>query len=91
MIRSHYCGEITESLIDSTVSICGWVARRRDHGGVIFLDIRDRSGVVQLVYQPATPELFKQAETLRSEYVIHAKGLVTKRPSGQENDQYFNR
>jgi aspartyl-tRNA synthetase len=86
MIRSHYCGEITEKLIDSTVSICGWVARRRDHGGVIFLDIRDRSGVVQLVYQPATPELFKQAETLRSEYVIYAKGLVTQRPSGQENN-----
>jgi aspartyl-tRNA synthetase len=86
MIRSHYCGEITESLMDATVSICGWVARRRDHGGVIFLDVRDRSGVVQLVYQPATPELFKQAEKLRSEYVIHAKGLVTKRPSGQENN-----
>jgi aspartyl-tRNA synthetase len=84
-MRSHYCGDVTEALIGQTVSICGWVHRRRDHGGVIFLDVRDRSGLVQLVYQPATPELFNQAEKLRSEYVINAKGVVTKRPEGQEN------
>ncbi len=85
MIRSHYCTEVSEKCIDQMVDICGWVARRRDHGGVIFLDIRDRSGLLQLVYQPDNAELFKQAEKLRSEYVIHAKGRVTKRPSGQEN------
>jgi aspartyl-tRNA synthetase len=84
-LRSHYCAEMTEKFIGQTVSISGWVHRRRDHGGVIFLDIRDRTGVVQLVYQPATPELFKQAEKLRSEFVIHAKGVVTRRPEGQEN------
>ncbi|MDF2939846.1 MAG: aspartyl-tRNA synthetase [Gammaproteobacteria bacterium] len=83
--RSHYCGEITEQLIGQSVEICGWVHRRRDHGGVVFLDVRDREGLLQVVFEPEMKEIFAKAETLRNEFVIHAKGLVRLRPDNQAN------
>lgn len=85
-MRSHYSSEVNESLVDKTVEICGWVHRRRDHGGVIFLDIRDRAGLVQLVYEPENAAVFEQADHVRHEYVIKAKGLVKLRPEGHENN-----
>lgn len=84
MMRTHYCGAVTEALIGETVEICGWVHRRRDHGGVIFLDVRDREGLLQVVFQPEN-ETFALAETIRSEYVLRVKGLVRQRPEGQTN------
>ncbi len=84
-MRSHYCGEITETLVDQTVTFCGWVHRRRDHGGVIFLDVRDREGLVQVVFDPDTVEAFNTADSVRSEYVIQVTGLVRARPAGSEN------
>ena len=85
-MRSHYCGEITEKLVDETVTFCGWVHRRRDHGGVIFLDVRDREGLVQVVFDPDTVEAFNTADSVRSEYVVQITGLVRARPAGSEND-----
>lgn len=70
MMRTHYCGSLTEAQIDQTVTLCGWVHRRRDHGGVIFLDMRDRDGLVQVVIDPDTPEAFATADKARSEYVL---------------------
>ena len=84
-MRSHYSSEVNETLIDQQVEICGWIHRRRDHGGVIFLDIRDRSGLVQLVYEPENKMVFEFADKVRHEYVIKAKGIVKLRPKGQEN------
>ncbi|TDT42974.1 aspartyl-tRNA synthetase [Halospina denitrificans] len=84
-MRSHYCGGINESHIDQEVTLCGWVHRRRDHGGVIFLDLRDRDGIAQVVFDPDTPESFAQADRVRSEYVIQIKGRVRHRPEGTEN------
>ncbi|QIV95360.1 aspartyl-tRNA synthetase [Allofrancisella inopinata] len=83
-MRTHYSSDINEKLENQKVTICGWVHRRRDHGGVIFLDIRDRTGLVQLVFNPDN-ENFKVADSLRSEFVIKAQGLVSLRPAGQEN------
>ncbi len=85
-MRSHYCGEITETLADQTVTFCGWVHRRRDHGGVIFLDVRDREGLVQTVFDPDTVKAFNTANGVRSEYVVQIKGLVRLRPAGATND-----
>lgn len=85
-MRTHYCGHVNESLIDSTVEICGWVHRRRDHGGVIFIDLRDREGLVQVVIDPDTEEAFANAETARSEYVLRIKGKVRHRPEGTVNE-----
>tara|TARA_R110000824_G_scaffold288508_2_gene476539 strand:+ start:109877 stop:111649 length:1773 start_codon:yes stop_codon:yes gene_type:complete len=84
-MRSHYCGELNESNIGAEVSLCGWVHRRRDHGGVIFLDLRDRDGITQLVFDPDTEESFARAEQIRNEYVIQVKGLVRARPDGTGN------
>ncbi len=84
-MRSHYCGGIDESHIDQDVTLCGWVHRRRDHGGVIFLDLRDRDGISQVVFDPDTPESFSLAEKVRSEFVIQVTGRVRRRPSGTEN------
>jgi aspartyl-tRNA synthetase len=84
-MRSHYCGEVTAKQLDSTVTLCGWVHRRRDHGGVIFLDLRDRYGLVQVVVNPSNAAVFKLAESLRSEYVIQVTGLVHRRPEGTVN------
>jgi aspartyl-tRNA synthetase len=85
-MRSHYCGLVTESLLGQTVSLCGWVNRRRDHGGVIFVDLRDREGSVQVVCDPDRPEMFEAAESLRNEFCIRVKGLVRSRPAGTENE-----
>ena len=85
-MRSHYCGLVTEALQGQTVTLCGWVNRRRDHGGVIFVDLRDREGYVQVVCDPDRAEMFKQAEELRNEFCIQIKGLVRLRPDGTSND-----
>ncbi len=84
-MRSHYCGHINESLAEQEVDVCGWVHRRRDHGGVIFIDLRDREGLVQVVFDPDAPEIFATAERVRSEYVLRVKGKVRPRPAGTEN------
>ncbi|NWN91432.1 aspartate--tRNA ligase [Marinobacter adhaerens] len=84
-MRSHYCGGINESHIDQEVTLCGWVHRRRDHGGVIFLDLRDRDGISQVVIDPDTPESFALAEKVRSEFVVQVTGRVRRRPAGTEN------
>jgi aspartyl-tRNA synthetase len=84
-MRSHYCGVLDTSLLDHTVTLCGWVHRRRDHGGVIFIDLRDREGLVQVVIDPDTPEAFALAEKVRNEYVLRLIGRVRRRPQGTEN------
>ena len=85
-MRSHYCGLVTEALLGETVTLCGWVNRRRDHGGVIFVDLRDREGYVQVVCDPDRPEMFKVAEDLRNEFCVQVKGVVRARPEGTTND-----
>ena len=85
MMRTHYCGSLTEAQIDQTVTLCGWVHRRRDHGGVIFLDMRDRDGLVQVVIDPDTPEAFATADKVRSEFVLKITGRVRRRYAGTEN------
>lgn len=84
-MRSHYCGSLNTENIDQTVTICGWVDRRRDHGGVIFLDMRDREGVVQVVFDPDTEEHFERADRVRSEYVLRVTGRVRARGEGTVN------
>ena len=84
-MRSHYCGEIDETLTGQEIEVCGWVHRRRDHGGVIFIDLRDREGLLQVVFDPDRPEIFAEAERIRSEYVLKVKGLVRPRPEGTVN------
>ncbi|VAX08097.1 Aspartyl-tRNA synthetase @ Aspartyl-tRNA(Asn) synthetase [hydrothermal vent metagenome] len=84
-MRSHYCGHLNASHIDQEVEICGWVHRRRDHGGVIFIDLRDREGLVQVVYDPDIPDIFSIAEHVRSEFVLRLKGRVRRRPEGTIN------
>jgi aspartyl-tRNA synthetase len=85
-MRTTYCGLVTEALLGQTVTLCGWVNRRRDHGGVIFVDLRDREGYVQVVCDPDRAEMFKAAESLRNEYCIQVKGLVRARPEGTVNE-----
>ncbi|MEZ5537558.1 MAG: aspartate--tRNA ligase [Thiolinea sp.] len=85
-MRSHYCGQVDENLLDQEVTLCGWVNRRRDHGGVIFVDLRDREGLVQVVFDPDREEVFATAERIRNEYVLQVKGRVRKRPEGTTND-----
>jgi len=84
-MRSHYCGEVTEKFLDQEVTLCGWVNRRRDHGGVIFIDLRDREGLVQVVFDPDRAEVFKTAESVRNEYVLRVTGRVRLRPEGTAN------
>ncbi len=84
-MRSHYCGDVNESLVDQEVQLCGWVHRRRDHGGVIFVDLRDREGLVQVVFDPDRHEMFAAAERIRSEYVLRVVGKVRLRPEGTVN------
>jgi len=84
-MRSHYCGQINASNIDQTVTLCGWVHRRRDHGGVIFVDLRDREGLAQVVIDPDTHEAFALAERVRNEFVLKVTGRVRRRPEGTEN------
>ena len=85
MMRSHYCGEVSASLLGEAVSLCGWAHRRRDHGGVIFIDLRDREGLVQIVCDPDRPEMFKVAESVRNEFVLKVQGKVRRRPEGTVN------
>ncbi|MEO0316638.1 MAG: aspartate--tRNA ligase [Pseudomonadota bacterium] len=84
-MRTNYCGLTTEALMGQTVSLCGWVHRRRDHGGVIFIDLRDREGLVQVVCDPDRAEMFKAAEAVRNEFCLRITGLVRARPAGTEN------
>jgi aspartyl-tRNA synthetase len=84
-MRSHYCGQVNESLIGKEVSVAGWVHRRRDHGGVIFVDLRDREGLLQIVFDPDAKDTFADAERLRGEFCIRIKGLVRARPAGTAN------
>ncbi len=84
-MRSHYCGQLNLAHIDKEVQVCGWVHHQRDHGGVIFIDLRDREGLVQIVFDPSTPASFSVAERVRSEYVLGVKGRVRPRPPGTEN------
>ncbi len=84
-MRTHKCGELNTQQLGETVSICGWVHRRRDHGGVIFIDLRDRAGLVQVVVDPDVAETFATAESVRSEYVLQITGLVRDRPEGTVN------
>ncbi len=84
-MRSHYCGELNSTHIDQEVSLCGWVHRRRDHGGVIFIDLRDREGIAQIVFDPDRPEPFQIADSVRNEYVIRISGKVRSRPEGTVN------
>ena len=81
-MRSHKCGELNSTHLGEQVELCGWVHRRRDHGGVIFIDLRDRAGLVQVVFDPDSPETFAMAETVRSEYVLQIQGTVRNRPEG---------
>jgi aspartyl-tRNA synthetase len=84
-MRTHYCGEIDTGAVGEEVAVAGWVHRRRDHGGVIFVDLRDREGLLQIVFDPDSPEIFAEAERLRGEYVLAVKGRVRPRPDGTVN------
>ena len=85
MMRTHYCGEISAALVDKEVTLCGWAHRRRDHGGVIFVDLRDREGLAQVVFNPDTKEAFAIAERVRGEYVLKVTGKLRRRPEGTVN------
>src|SRR5215469_1663168 len=84
-MRSHYCGQVNEQLLDRQVTVAGWVHRRRDHGGVIFVDLRDREGLLQIVFDPDSAAVFKEAERLRNEFVVKVTGRVRERPAGTVN------
>ena len=84
-MRTHYCGQLNAGLVDQIVTLCGWNHRRRDHGGVIFIDLRDREGLAQIVCDPDRPEMFKVAEDVRNEFVLKITGKVRRRPAGTEN------
>ena len=84
-MRTHYCGQIGESLVGEVVTVAGWAGRRRDHGGVIFVDLRDRAGLLQVVFDPERPQVFADAERVRNEYVLRVTGVVRPRPAGTAN------
>ena len=84
-MRTQYCGQVTAANLDQIVTLCGWVHRRRDHGGVIFVDLRDREGLVQVVCDPDRADMFTVAESLRNEFVVRMTGKVRRRPAGTEN------
>ena len=84
-MRTHYCGQVTEQSIGQEVTVAGWVHRRRDHGGVIFVDLRDREGLLQVVFNPDAAEVFKEAERLRNEFVVSVRGHVRARPGSTAN------
>ena len=85
-MRTHRCGLVDETLLDQEVTLCGWVNRRRDHGGVIFVDLRDAEGLVQVVFDPDDKDMFTQAETIRNEHILRIRGRVRNRPEGMTND-----
>src|ERR1700722_8475573 len=84
-MRTHYCGRVDESLIGKAVTVAGWAQRRRDHGGVIFVDLRDREGLLQIVFDPDKADIFASAERVRNEFVLKVTGLVRARPPGTAN------
>jgi aspartyl-tRNA synthetase len=84
-MRSHYCGQLSADQLDQVVTLCGWVHRRRDHGGVIFIDLRDREGLAQVVCDPDRPDMFSTAESVRNEYCLRVTGKVRRRPEGTTN------
>jgi len=86
-MRTHYCGDVNASNVDQEVEVCGWVNKRRDHGGVIFIDLRDRNGLIQCVFDPDDADMFAIAEQVRNEFVLRIKGLVRLRPEGTTNDE----
>src|SRR5881394_2158429 len=86
-MRTHYCGEVSASLVGKSVTLCGWAHRRRDHGGVIFIDLRDREGLAQVVFNPDAGEAFRTAEKVRNEFVLRVTGLLRKRPEGSTNPE----
>ncbi|MDH3858705.1 MAG: aspartate--tRNA ligase, partial [Gammaproteobacteria bacterium] len=86
-MRTHYCGELNQQSIDQVISVCGWVNRRRDHGGVIFVDLRDKKGILQVVFDPDDAAMFTQAETLRNEFVLRVEGKLRIRPEGTNNPE----
>ncbi|MFN3551151.1 MAG: amino acid--tRNA ligase-related protein, partial [Endomicrobiia bacterium] len=85
-----YCGRVNKDYLNKEVTLFGWVHSRRDHGGVIFIDLRDKEGIVQIVFQPDNKEIFSKAEKLRNEYVIKIKGVVRLRPKGTENPKLYS-
>ena len=86
-MRTHYCGEVGGVNVDETITVDGWVHRRRDHGGVIFVDLRDTTGLIQLVFDPEHQDLFTEAEELRGEFVLSASVTILKRPEGTINPE----
>ena len=88
-MKSHYCGQITSKNVDEEVTICGWVHKRRDHGGVIFIDLRDISGICQVVVNPDQSSIFKLAESVRNEYVLQVKGKIVNRSQETINKNMF--
>jgi len=84
-MRTHACGGVNTAHLDETVTFCGWVHRRRDHGGVIFIDLRDHTGLVQVVFDPDRAEIFGLAEEVRNEFVLKIEGRVRNRPEGTIN------
>ena len=90
-MRTHYCGDVNRSHLNQTVTLYGWVHRRRDHGGVIFIDLRDREGLVQVVCDPDNAATFAIAETIRNEFVLKMTGLVRNRPEGTVNPNLLHR
>ena len=84
-MRTNYCGLIDKSYLGQTITVFGWAHRRRDHGGVIFIDLRDREGLLQIVIDPDTPETFATADKSRNEFVLKVTGLVRRRPDGTVN------
>jgi len=86
-MRTHYCGELSAALVGRSVTLAGWAHRRRDHGGVIFIDLRDREGLAQVVFNPDAQEAFKTAERIRNEFVLKIKGTIRKRPQGSMNPE----
>ena len=86
-MKRYYCSQVNEKNIDENIMLYGWVAKRRDHGGIIFIDLRDHTGIIQLVFNPENKNVFQIAESIRSEYVIHAKGIVNQRQEGSINKE----
>jgi len=86
-MRSHHCGHVDETLLEQTVTVCGWVNSRRDHGGVIFIDLRDGQGLVQVVINPDNAENFAKAEKTRNEHILQITGVVKPRLEGTVNDK----
>ena len=84
-MRTHFCGELNQQQVDQSIVVCGWVNRRRDHGGVIFIDLRDKKGLLQVVFNPDDASMFALAESVRNEFVLCVTGIIRVRPEGTVN------